>query len=147
MAVKNTIGMQNNTARHLALSTPGRPPLTPEAGRVWSPIANHAAAIMIARLTKNSTVHRWCEVLGLLCWIKWGIFKLKQDVGRARPEAQPPTATAKAKRKKKICIANCWTHSSIRLRVWSAESPAIGAAAKSPCAPQSSGVTTGGCPG
>ena len=99
MAVKNTIGMQNNTARHLALSTPGRPPLTPEAGRVWSPIANHAAAIMIARLTKNSTVHRWCEVLGLLCWIKRGIFKLKQDVGRARPNRplQPPKQSAKRK--------------------------------------------------
>ena len=47
MAVKNTIGMQNNTARHLVLSAhlAGRPWHLKPA--VWSPIANHPADITI----------------------------------------------------------------------------------------------------
>jgi hypothetical protein len=73
-----------------------------------------------------------------MCWIKWSLFELNQHL---------PGPNAKAKRKEKSSITKCWTHSSIRVRVWSAESPAIAAAATSPCAPQSSGVTTGGCPG
>ena len=53
MAVKNTLGMQNNTARHLALSAhpAGRPWYLKPA--VWSPIANHPADIPIVHLTKK----------------------------------------------------------------------------------------------
>ena len=70
MAVKNTIGMQNNTARHLVLSAhpAGRPWHLKPA--VWSPIANHPAEIMIVHLTKKATINRRREALGLLCWIK-----------------------------------------------------------------------------
>ena len=54
MAVKNTIGMQNNTARHLTLSAhpAGRPWHLKPA--VWSPTANHPADIMIVHLTKKN---------------------------------------------------------------------------------------------
>jgi hypothetical protein len=70
MAVKNTIGVQNNTAPHLVLSAhPAARPwhLKPA---VWSPIANRPAAIIIVHLTKNATIKRRREALGLLCWIK-----------------------------------------------------------------------------
>ena len=90
MAVKNTKGMQNNTARHLVLSArpAGRPWHLKPA--VWSPIANHPAAIMIVHLTKNSAIKRRRDALGLLCWIKLILSKLNQNV---------PGPTAKAKRK------------------------------------------------
>ena len=54
MAVKNTIGMQNNTARHLVFSAhpAGRPWHWHLKPAVWSPIANHPADIMIVHLTK-----------------------------------------------------------------------------------------------
>ena len=90
MAVKNTIGMQNNTARHLVLSAhpAGRPWHLKPA--VWSPIANHPADITIVHLTKKATINRRREALGLLCWIKWSLFQLNQHV---------PGPTGKAKRK------------------------------------------------
>jgi len=64
MAVKNTIGMQNNTARHLALSAhpAGRPWHLKPA--VWSPIANHPADKTIVHLTKKATINRRREALG-----------------------------------------------------------------------------------
>jgi hypothetical protein len=83
MAVKNTIGMQNNTARHLVLSAhpAGRPWHLKPA--VWSPNANHPAAIMIVYLIKNATIKRRREALGLLCWIKWSLFKSRRPTNCA----------------------------------------------------------------
>jgi hypothetical protein len=73
---------------------------------MWSPIANHPAALMIVHLTKNATIKRRREALGLMCWIKWSLFKLTSTC-----QAQPPKQSAK--RKEKSCITICWTHSSI----------------------------------